>query len=399
MKQIVVLGGGFAGIRAILQLQKKILTDVNLILIDQNKFHLFTPSLYEVATSEEPHGNIALPFSKIVGRHTQFINDKVESIDCKSNVVKLISGRIYKYDYLLIALGSEVSYFNIPGLKEHSYSLKTIEDALRIKNTIKHYYHKKLESGGNLNIIIGGGGFSGTELAAELVTYKNRLSFHHRKLDDLIRLSIIQGSAVLLKELDPRVSEIARKRLNNDGVKFCFGVHIKSVDAKFVYTDDGNKYVYDILIWTGGIKGNSVLEKSGLPVTKKGQIVVNDKMQPEGFANIFIAGDLADFSDSVTGEKAVNVAQVAEEEGLIAGENIYNSLLNMPLKSYRFKHFGYIIPLKGSFAVAAFKGFYISGIIGFMLQQMVFLKYLLSVFSFSDALSRWNKFEKYLRLN
>ncbi|MEK7160109.1 MAG: NAD(P)/FAD-dependent oxidoreductase, partial [Patescibacteria group bacterium] len=333
MKEIVVLGGGFAGVSACLYLIKRIKGDknANITLIDKNSYHLFKPSLYEVATSEEPKKNIAIPFSEIFGTKIRFVKGEVLSIDYESNLIRFDNSLNYSYDYLIIALGSVSSDFNTPGIKEYSLPLCRLEDAVRIKKEIESAYHKKVHQAKEINIIVGGGGFSGTELTAELINYKNRLSKHHKTSSDLIKITIIQGSERLLKELDEKVSKLAKERLEEGNVNIVLNTHITKVNKDYIETETQKKYPYDVFIWAGGVKANEVLEKSGFKVSGKGQVAVDQNMQVVSHPNIFAAGDIAEFADPVTNKPVPGVAEVAEDEGKIAARNVYQKIKNKAL--------------------------------------------------------------------
>lgn len=393
MKEIVILGGGFAGVAAAKQLLKHNTSHIKITLIDKKNFQLFTPSLYEVATSEEPQQNIALPYSQIFGDKVRIITASVSSLNSVKHVLKLHTGEDLHYDYLLLALGSEPTFYHIPGLKEHALSLKSLEDAVKIKNKISHLCCKEGACNRNVKVIIGGGGFAGTELAAELLTYKDRLAKQHHLDKDCLDISIIQGSDRLLKELDPHVSVIAEKRMKSPQIHFCFGGHIKEVTETQILTDNGKSYPYDIFLWTGGVQANSFLGNTGFSLSKHGQVIVDDHLRVEGKGNIFAAGDVAGFTDK-TGKSAPGVAQVAEDEGRVAGENIYRTIMNKELLIYKIQHWGYIVPLRGKFASAELMGhFHFDGFMGWVLQQLVFLRYLLGIFPFWKAFRRWNSFE------
>ncbi len=393
MKHIVILGGGFAGVGAGIEL-KKLSKEHKITLINNTSYQLFYPSLYEVATSEEPQKNVAIPLSEIFGSNFSYLNETVDSIDGKRQLVKLRDGLEIPYDYLLISLGSQPAYYNIPGLKEHSIPLKTIHDAILIKKKIKTMYCNDSDQHKKMQVVIGGGGFTGTELAAELLQYKSNLAREHNYGTDCMNITIIQGSDRLLKELDNHVSSIAQKRLQQPQVNFAFGGHIKQVSETDVITDDGKSYPYDILLWTGGIEASHVAGKSGLPVDKRGQLLVDQTLQVQGYANIFAAGDNTVFIDPTTQKPIPTVAQVAEEQGHIAGKNIVQILNNQPLLPYHYRHFGYVIPIRGRFAVAELmKGVHFDGFAGWILQQLVFLRYLLGILPLHKALMKWNKFE------
>ncbi len=211
---------------------------------------------------------------------------------------------------------------------------------------------------------------------------------------ECLDITVIQGSDRLLKELDTYVSSLAQKRLNEPNVHFAFGGHIKEVTDTQVLTDDGKSYPYEILIWTGGVEANHIAAKSTLPVNKRGQVMVNNFLQAQGFDTIFAVGDIAGFIDPKTKRPAATVAQVAEEQGKVAAENILRTLNKQEMKPYVYHHFGYIVPLRGRFAVAELMGnIHLSGIPGWFLQQLVFLRYLLQIMPLTSAFKHWNTFE------
>ena len=397
MKQIVIAGGGFAGIAAGLSLTKRLSKQkAKIMIVDRNPFHLFTPSLYEVATSEEPQKNVAIPFKEIFGNKVEIITGEITSINPKTQNIKLKDSEI-SYDYLTLALGSEPAYYDIAGLLQYSLPLKTVTDAIKIKDSIHKLYDLKAPKNEMVNIIIGGGGFSGTELAAELTEYVHKLSKEHKMSPSLIKVFIIQGSDKLLKELDEHVSSVAEKRLRKMGAEIIFGSHIKEVSQNKLKTDKNQEFLFDLLIWTGGVRANVLLSKSGFAVNKGGQVLVDQYLQTEDHKNVFAVGDIAEFIDPISQKPVPGVAQVAEEEGKIAGENILRILKNEPLIPYKFRHFGYVIPLRGRFAVFSSGNLHISGFIGWLIQQFVFLRYLLGILPFYKAFRRWNQFEKDLR--
>jgi NADH dehydrogenase len=395
MKKVVILGGGFAGVAAGVNLRKHFKDqEVQITLVDKNPYHLFTPSLYEVATSEEPRKNIAIPYEKIFASGVKILKDAVEKLDPKEKTIQLRKNGTLEYDYLIIALGSQPAYMGIPGLREHSIPFKWLDNAVKIRELIRTLCCKDGVCNKKVQVVIGGGGFAGTELAEEIVTYKDKIAKQNGLDKNCLDLTIIQGSDRLLKELDSHVSLLAQKRLHGASVKFAFGGHIKSVDDKQVYTDDGKAYPYEILIWTGGVEANHVASRLGLPVTKRGQLVVDTTLQVTGFDGVFAAGDIAGYLEPKTQKPIPNVAQVAEEQGATVAENIARLIKHRSMIEYEYRHFGYVVPLRGRFAVAELMfGIHFDGIWGWMLQQIVFLRYLLGILPFAMAWKKWNVFE------
>jgi NADH dehydrogenase len=394
-KHIIIIGGGFAGIRAGLQLRKHLShLPLKITLIDKNSYQLFTPSLYEVATSEEPKKNIAIPLKKIFDNSIQILQNYVEKIDPAKNTINLKDNETITYDYLIIAAGSQPAFMGIPGLEQFGTGFKTLNDAIDIKNKIKNLCCKDGKCNKKTKVIIGGGGFAGTELAAELLTYKDKIAIQNHLDKNCLDLTIIQGSDKLLKELDDHVSNLAATRLKSPNVHFAFGGHIKSVTKNEVHTDNGKTYPYEILIWTGGVEPNHLAKTNNFPVNKRGGLLVNQYLQVDGFPNIFAAGDIAGYIDPKTQQPAHNVAQVAEDQGKTAGENVARLIMQQTLVPYRYTHWGYVVPLRGYFAVAELvHGIHFDGFPGWILQQLVFLRYLYGILSLPRAIERFNMFE------
>lgn len=355
MMEIVILGGGFAGVRAGLILQKRIQKsdDIHVTLIDKNSFHLFTPSLYEVAASEEPQRNVTIPLSAIFNSSISLIKGDVQRIDTAKQKILLSGKREFSYDYLIFALGSQSFDFDIPGVKEYGIALKTLEDALRIKSFLKK----------GKKVIVGGGGFSGTELACELVTH----------WDKNLNITIIQRSAVLLKELGGEISRLAKKRLEKGGVRLVFGEHIKKVTKETAETEKAS-YPCDTFIWTGGVAANTLL----------GKIETDEALRLRNFKNVFAAGDAV----------SPGVVRMAEKMGETAAKNVLRLIKGEPLIKYQYKDSLYLVPLGSHFAAFSFGKFHISGFLAYIIQQLIFLYYLLRILPPISALKRFRRFER-----
>lgn len=358
MINIVILGGGFAGVRAALTLKNKIKShNIRITLIDKNSSHIFTPSLYEVATAEESEKNVVIPYGSIFGGNFNFVQGIAEKIDVFAKKILLDRNRQYAYDYLICALGSETADFGIEGIKEYAIPMKTLEDAIKIKKALKNA--KK--------IIVGGGGFSGTELACELITHKGHLD-----------ITLIQGSQILLKELGDEVSLLAKKRLENGNVHLVLGERIKKITKEAVVIEGGREFTYDVFIWTGGVKSNNLL----------GKVEVDEFLRIYDYKNIFAVGDMV----------VPGVAPKAEKMGKIAAENVLRSIKGEPLLSFSYRHMGYVVPLGSHFATFAMGRFHISGIFAYILQQLIFLKYLLEILPLFKAIKRFIRFENDLNV-
>lgn len=390
MIKVVILGGGFAGVSAAKKLLKKTRrSEVQITLIDKNSYHLFTPSLYEVASSEEPQKNICIPLHEIL-KGVEIIKGEVQKIDKDEKSVRLKDQNL-NYDYLIIALGSEPDYRDIFGLEQYSIPFKTLENAAKIKNIIREKFGEVCAGEKVFKVLIGGGGSSGCEFASELTKYRKKECLKHKKQEEVFKIAIFQKSPQLVRELNIEAAKIAYQRLIKHGVEVNFGQRIAKVEENFIETDTGDKYEFDVLVWAGGIRGNSVLKSSGFEINEQGRVSVNQELRIMNYENVFAAGDLA-FLD----EKISNTVRVAREQGEIAGRNATHKIKGEQLERYEFKNDIFIVPLVGKYAVVQFNNFLIKGFIGWVIQQLLFLRYLLSILPVSKALKRWNRFEEYL---
>lgn len=357
MVNVIILGGGFAGIRAALTLKDKIKPhDLHVMIIDKNNYHTFTAALYEVATAEQSQKNVEIPYKYILKKPLEFVQGNVRKIDTQQRKISLSNNEEFVYDYLIFALGSESADFGIPGIREYGISLKTLEDALAIK--------KKL-AGGVKKIVVGGGGFTGTELACELGVHKGHLE-----------ITLIHGCPILLKDLGDDVSALAKKRLEADGVRLILGQHISKVTEKQVEIETGEMFPYDLFVWTGGVRSNNLL----------GKFEIDETLAVKNLKNVFAAGDSA----------GPSIAPKAEEMGRLAAENILKSIKAEPLLPFEYHPKGYVVPLGGHFATFAKGKFHISGIPAYLLQQLIYLRYLLTIIPFFQAIKKFTKFEEIL---
>lgn len=378
MTEIVILGGGFAGVFAAKELKKLDSEQFRVTLVDKNSYHLFIPSLYEVATAEEPRSNICIPFHEIFPHGVRFIKGEAQKINKDAKEIEFNGGQVLKYDYLVIALGAESDYRNIPGLKENSIAFKSLEEAEKIRNIVAEKYKEMTGQGKALMIALVGGGATGVELSTELSKYEEKLGGN-------IEVSVFQGGSSLLKGVSPKVSEIAKDRLQKAGVNVHLNSRVKKVTDKFLELEDGRQHPYDVLIWTGGVRSSSVVLEDGFTLNSEKRIEVDEYLRVKGEENVFAAGDIADL--------APRVAQVAHEQGTTAGKNLARLLKGQKMEPYKYRLLGILIPLFGKYVVVDIHGMVFTGFLGYIFQQLVFLRYLLMILPPWEALKRWGKYE------
>lgn len=404
MKKVVILGGGFGGVACALELIKlssglESEHELELTLVNDHEYHTLNFALYQAATNEEPSRDVAIPLTTIFDRRPVKIHiGRVERIIAGENKILLKNGQELGYDFLVLAVGSQTADFGIPGVKENALTLKTLYDAAILRNRVKLLFEDACNNRITplpLKFLIGGGGFSGTELAGELHHYGDTLAKQFNLPKNCFEVSVIQSGDQLLNGLDKETGIKAKSRLEKLHVKVLLGSHITKVEKNEVALENGQTLPFNLLVWTVGIKGNSLLEKSGLPVNKSGKVAVNEFLQIPEYPNIFVCGDCAAFSIDIENRPAPAVAPVAIDQGKLIAKNIYLTLQpqSSNLTPYHYRHHGYIVPISGRYALARLDFFKADGLVAFILQQLNVLRYLLSILPLSKAFRRWNTFE------
>lgn len=400
MTKILILGGGFGGIRCALDLEKKFKGQVQITLVDKNSYHLFLPSLYEVASIYEKKEDffavkmrktVCIPYGEIfVGKNINFIQAEISVVDLKTKSVKTKGGEVLFYDYLVIALGSQTADFGIPGVSEYAYQFKSIDDAVAINMKIEKII-KKMSVGQKidpLKILIGGAGFTGIEFAAEISCSVNKMCSEYRMRGRHAIITLIEAGPKILPMVSDSERKIISKRLTGLGVVLMENSAIEEVGSDFVKLKNGQRLEGDMVVWTAGIRANDILKSIvGLPVTDKGKIVIDDNLQVKGWKNVFAIGDNQEFIDPKTQRPIPALAYMAVDQGKIVAKNIYKTLLGGNPESYQPNYGVWVAPVGGKFAVAhLLQGWNVVGFMGWVVRELIDLRYLVSILSFNKAI-------------
>ena len=412
MKKILVIGGGFGGIRAALDLDKKLSAkEAEVTLVDRNNGHLFLPALYEVGSavgewSDRYHIQlrkaVSIPYADIFGEtKVKFVQTEIAEIDLEKREAVSASGQTYLFDYLVLGLGAETETFGIPGVFEYCYKFKTLEEALFLNQKINEAFNKQKTDKDFLpiKIVVAGAGFNGIELAAELACCAKNLQTSCQAKEGCYSIKIIEATPQILPMISEKERKIIRQRLAGLKVEILENSKIAEVGSDFVQIEGGEKHEADFIIWTAGIKASLFLKNIfGLRLDQKGKIIVNSFLQADGWPNVFGIGDNTVFLDHETNKPVPGLAYVAVDEGKIAAENIYRLIKNKHLKSYHPFYNVWIAPVGGKFAVAHLaKRLTISGFFGWVTRGLVDLRYFLSIYLY--LLIRICKYHKELAIN
>lgn len=424
MRSIVILGAGFAGVSAAKTIGRRFGKDpdVRITVIDRQPLHLFTPLLYELATAFMEHqdiGTAQLIRSGITASSTSmlarwgvdFLQAEIVGGDLANKHVHLSTGISLRYDTLIVAVGSETNFFGIPGMQERALTLKTTQDAERLRRRVHELLHQQ-EKGKirRFTLAIGGAGAAGVELASEMTMLLRRhLMKGHLQPGDFT-ICLIEGRERVLSMMDPRVSAIALDRLQHLGVTIYLDAVVKKVvDGKLTIaprplkeeetaaslrTDfHGRETVdidADILVWTGGVKGHPVMEKLGLPLDERGKRVpVGPSLEVDGRKDVFVLGDAALLMDPATKLPVPWLAQAAMEHGRVAGTTVVNRLSSKPDALYRFHGYPMVVTVGAKFAIFQVGKRVTNGVIGWFIRTAADLRYFMGILPPLQAIRVW----------
>ena len=394
MTNVLILGAGFGGISAALKLEKKLKKnpDFKITLADRNNFHLFTPSLYEVATiygliednfSQYLRGSVAIPISEILeNRKINFVQAEIKEINLKEKYALTGGGARLDFDYLIIALGGETEFYGIPGVRDYAFNFKTIDDAIAVYKKLL-----ELQSGKATTLKMGiiGGGFTGVELAAELGGCVKKIIKKCRLDKKCAEIHLFQAGPIILEAIEGKARKKIEKRLKKLRVEIQVNSPVEEVGPDYIKVKDKETAKdFNLIIWAGGIRGPRLLESTGLKLTKKGTAEVNEFLQTknvDGLINkkIFVIGDSVAFTDPKTQKPIPATAYAAHSLADAAAGNLSRSIKNQPLEPYKPFYDVWAAPVGGKWAYFHFKNIDVRGFLGYLLRQLVDLRYFLRI--------------------
>lgn len=424
-KNIVILGGGFGGLRAAIELSRipEVTRDHHIILVDRNTSHLYAPLLYEVASAllqkEAPaeefcmRNGVCVDFAflqRVAMRdRVEFVQGDVTGLDPKKQEVVLGKRRI-PYTYCIAAFGSETNDFGIPGVRTYGHTFKWMNDAVTIHTRILELLTRKREGKERrVTIVVGGGGPAGVELAAELSEFcMHACARYNLKFSDF-HITLIEAGGRLMGALPPTLGAWALERLQHLGVEVWRDTCVKRAEKNSVviaprplhegetmgsllcdFRGDHEKEIEaDLFVWSGGIAASSVLKKCGLLLDAKGRVDVHDTLLAKGFSNIFAVGDCAALCDPRTNRTLPGLAQIAIFEARIVAENIRRSIVGKHLHSYAYPFIAHLVPIGGKYALGDFGPLHLKGSIMWLLRRLVDLKYFFSIMPVRYAVKTW----------
>ncbi|MDO8445739.1 MAG: NAD(P)/FAD-dependent oxidoreductase [Deltaproteobacteria bacterium] len=418
--KILVLGAGFAGIYAAINLSKKLKKrkDIEITLVDGNRYHLFKPMLHEVATGSVDPTHIIQPIRTVMkGRGFFFVEGIVQRIDLHERKAYMCSECAYcskvkemniaefdiprpclkplkrkelDYDYLVLALGGMPNFYKIPGVEEFAFPLYSLEDAVRIREHVSRAFEiadhiedpemrKRL-----LTFIVAGAGPTGIELITELHDwiYHTLVQTFENVGEGDPRLILVEAGHDILPFSAENIRRDANKTLAEMKIEIIVDSPVSRLEKNLVETGGKNPRKIDTstLVWAAGVKGNELIEKLEVEKDRIGRVVVNENLEVPAFSKVYAVGDCAHFQAEGHDHPLPQTGQVAVQQAACLVENIYRDINGRPKKAFRYRELGSMVSLGERTAVSNIFGYIgLSGFMGWLTWKLVYLKHLMGI--------------------
>jgi NADH dehydrogenase len=348
--KIVVLGAGYAGLTTVKRLTQQLSPEeAEIVLVNKHNYHYETTWLHEVAAGTINHNQARYMITDVVSPiKVRLIYDTVVEIKRDEQLVVLENSEI-EYDYLVVALGFVTNTFGIKGMEEHAFFIEDIDSSRMIREHMEYQFAKyasgELTDESALTILVGGGGFTGVELAGELAEAVPKLCKKYDIPRQKAKIILVEAAPSILPMFDKDLVEYAIESLEYSGVEFRISTPITECTPEgFIVGEEKELIKAGTCIWTGGVKGNPILDKSGFELVK-GKVNVDADLRVPGEENIFVLGDCSWVMDQESGKPYAPTAQLAMQEANTAAYNIRALLRNEPLKEFKFDDKGTVASL------------------------------------------------------
>jgi NADH:ubiquinone reductase (H+-translocating) len=383
-RRVLILGGGFGGLTVARELERKLGRDpsVEITLVNRENFFLFTPMLHEVATSDLDLTTIVNP-ARTMLRHVQFLAGEINHIDIEKRRVFVSHGfdhhqHTLEFDFLVLSLGSVTNLHGIPGLREHALTMKTLGDAMRLRN---HLIAQLEEADSEccrvkeplLTFVVAGGGFAGVETIAGINDFVRGAlrSYPHLK-QTMLRVVLIHSAPMILPELKEELGVYARRRLAERGVEIRLNTRVEQFSGRTVALSDGTSIETNTLVWTAGTSPNPLL--GSIPCAKSGgRLLVTEFLELQVQPCVWALGDCSAIQDRRTGGFYPPTAQHAFRQARIVAHNVAAAIHHAKKKRFDFSTIGQLAAIGKRSGVANVLGVNFSGFPAWWLWRTIYL--------------------------
>ena len=416
-KHIVILGGGYCGVRVAKQLAKKLenFEDYQVILIDKSSLHFYAADLYEIATAYYPQitkaclrelsASITIPFTEVLqGTKACFVRDTIEEINHAAKKVRLKNSGEINFEYLVVTLGAVTNFYGLPGVQENAFPLKTMDDGLALECHFEQLFRERSEQAihSPLHVVIGGGGFTGVEYACELPGFIKKLSAKYNFNANEVRITVVQSGPELVG-LGHDVSLATLRRFKELGIAVICNTKICGYSDKKLEVaekDGSNKHqiAADVLVWTAGIQPNPLLKNFAV-LHESGCLDVEANLESIHYSKVYAGGDNAAVFDLENDSMLPKLGVLAVQQAAIIAHNVWAAIAKKKQKIYFPKQKGFIISLGGKFFLSHRGNQTKTGIVPWLRRRKFDFWYFRSLLPFKKAFRKWWKTERIFMQN
>lgn len=382
--RILILGGGFAGLTVAMELDRTLGRDpsVQITLVNRENFFLFTPMLHEVAASDLDLTTIVNPARKML-RRVRFFAGEVDRIDLDRRDVSVAHGfdhhqHTLGFDFLVLGLGSVTNFYGIPGLPEHALTMKSLGDAMRLRNhLIAHLEEADSEcckaKEPLVTFVVAGGGFAGVETAAAINDFvRGALRSYPNLSQDMLRVVLVHSGRVILPELKEQLGAYAQQKLTRRKLEIRLSTKVESFSGNTVRLSDGTAIQTNTLVWTAGAVPNPLLESLGCE-KERGRLLVTEYLEVQGRPGVWALGDCAAIPDQRKGGFYPPTAQHALREAKVVAHNVVASVRGSEKRQFVFSTVGQLAAIGRRTGVANIFGVNFSGFVAWWLWRTIYL--------------------------
>ena len=380
---VVIIGGGFGGVQTFRNLHRFIhhKRGAHVTLIDQRNYFLFYPMLHEMATGTVSRTHLTQPIREMLHCcHARFMRATVKKVDRKRRIIHTDDGPV-RYDYCVVAVGSRPNDFGVPGVAEHAFALRSVEDCARLRNRIIYCFeeasreHREGRRAIWLSFVIVGGGPTGVELAGQLGDLINRemralypLAFDHVAP----RITIVESAERILGRHSDYFTNQAGRALKKMGVEIMVNTRVTKVEKDKIHLANNDHIGACTVIWTSGVQSNADQIFTAAELDERSRIPVDAYLRMKDDPRVFALGDAATIHDPGLGF-VPQTAQAAVHESRTLAQNIKRTVLGRVLAPYRYHSPGDLVPIGDWFAIAQLGPVRFTGRIAWLLRRLVFL--------------------------
>lgn len=394
MRRVVVVGAGFGGLAAARELAGR----CELTLVDRHNYNTFQPLLYQVATAGLDPGDVAHTVRTLCReqRAVRVLEDRVDGVDLDTREVHLADGGALPYDALVLAAGARVSWFGVPGARQHAFALYTLIDAMRLRSHILECFESAerdpaYADDGALTFVVVGGGPTGVEMAGAMIElFHTVLARDFRRIDPACaRVVVLEMGSSLLAPFRPRSRGRALDTLRTRGVEVRLGERVTAVEPSKVVLASGEVIPARTCVWTAGVQVHGLADRLGLAQDRSGRILVAHDLSVPGHPDVFVIGDLA-AARGRDGALLPQLAPVAIQTGRHAGRQIARRLQGRPTRRFRYVDKGTMAAIGRRAAVADLRfGLSLTGTVAWLAWLFLHLLYLISFRRRFQVLVSW----------